>query len=75
MARKYYTLVSFQDERWSIEFGDYSRNVVAEEKAGMLDDYGSVWKSSELKIIVSGDTQAEINEAVAKLNATLESAD
>ena len=53
MARKYYTLVSFQDERWGIEFGDYSRNVVIAEKAEMLDGFGSVWKSNELKVIVS----------------------
>lgn len=68
MSRKYYTLATRTDGRWGPEFGDYSRSVVVQEKA---DSYADQFKGKDMKIIVSGDTQLEINQAIATLN-TLE---
>jgi hypothetical protein len=71
MARTYYTLVSRNwasqyDSTWAIEFGDYDRSVVQAER----DDYRDHGcKARNLRIISSGDSQAEINAAVAALNA------
>jgi len=67
MAKKYYTLLSKQgNDPWVIEFGDYSRSVVAQEKEDMKDSWdGHLYK---FKIICTNDDQASINEAVAKLS-------
>ena len=68
MARKYYTLIVKEPgEEWAPQFGDYDRNVVAEEG----DDYRSN-SSAKLKIICTGPKQAEINAEVARLNVTAE---
>ncbi len=47
---------------------DYDKSVVEDER----DDYRDKgWKAKELQIITTGDTQAEIDAAVAKLNEDL----
>ncbi|WP_085025256.1 hypothetical protein [Ensifer aridi] len=71
MARKYHTLVAIDGSPgcpWAIEFGDYDLETVKDEYADMRD---RGWKAKELKIITTGDTQAEIDAAVAKLNEGL----
>lgn len=67
MTKAYYTLVSRNSaaSRWCIEFGDYDRNTVKEEQQDLKDDGHSM---SNLMIIKSGDTQSEIDAAVAALN-------
>ena len=70
MARKrtYHTLVSIDGTPgcpWSVEFGDYDYSTVMEEFAEMRD---RGWKVKELKVLETGDTQAEIEAAIAKLN-------
>jgi hypothetical protein len=67
MAKKYYTLAVrwSATDAWSPEFGDYSRTVVKDEQADMRDGSNPPHAS---KIISSGDTQAEINAAIAALN-------
>jgi hypothetical protein len=69
--RRYFTLVSIDGSPgcpWSPEFGDYDRRIVE----GELDDYRDRgWKAKELKIIETGDTQAEIDAAVRDLNKDL----
>lgn len=66
--RKYHTLVSIDGSPgclWAIEFGDYDRaNVEAEYQE--FRDNG--WKKSELKIITTGDKQADILAALETLN-------
>lgn len=67
MSRSYYTLVGRDVDTgiWGIVFGDYSRSVVVEER----DDYRHYSDDySALKILKTGDTQAEVDAAVAKLN-------
>ncbi len=66
-ARTYYTLVSKgpDDTRWAIEFGDYDRNTVRDERDDMKDgDYCD----HRFKIITTNDDQASIDAAVAELN-------
>ena len=61
----YYTLaVQFdKGDSFSVQFGDYDREVVVQE---IEDSYADAHK---VRIVRSGDTTAEINAAVAKLNA------
>lgn len=61
----YYTLaVQFdKSDTFSVQFGDYDKEVVAQE---IEDSYSDAHK---VRIVRSGDTTAEINAAVAKLNA------
>jgi len=68
MARKYFTLVSIDGSPncpWAIEFGDYDHDTVWDEYLDMRD---RGWKRSELKILTTGDKQADIDAAVALLN-------
>lgn len=52
-------------EPWAIAFGDYDHDVVKDERADYLDhDY----KARDLKIITTGDQQADIEAAVRELN-------
>lgn len=71
MARKYHTLLSIDGSPgcpWAIEFGDYDIDVVNAERADYRD-HG--WKAKELRVITTGDTQADIEAAVAALNKDL----
>ncbi|MDX0568135.1 hypothetical protein GOL81_23120 [Sinorhizobium medicae] len=54
--------------KWAVEFGDCDETTVKQEFADMRD---RGWKRRELKIITTGDTQAEIDAAVAELNKDL----
>lgn len=60
----YYTLaVQFdKGDSFSVQFGDYDKEVVVQE---VEDSYADAHK---VRIVRSGDTTAEINAAVAKLN-------
>lgn len=68
MARAYYTLAVWpkaEGQQWSPQFGDYSRDVVAQE----LEDTKEDWpKGSKFKIVKSNDGQAAINAAIDSLN-------
>lgn len=66
--RVYYTLLSRgpDDTRWAIEFGDYDRNAVRDERDDMKDGH---YCDHAFKIITTGETQAEIDAEVARLNA------
>ncbi len=68
MAKRYFTLVSIDGSPgcpWGIEFGDYDYDTVWDEFLEMRD---RGWKRSELKILTTGDKQADIESAVAELN-------
>jgi hypothetical protein len=68
MAKKYYTLAikpNFEGAIWGPQFGDYDREVVAQE----LEDTKDQWlKGSKFKIIKTGDKQADIDAKIAELN-------
>lgn len=66
---KYFTLLTRQSatEAWSIHFGDYDREVVADEQADVKDSDETI----KTKIISSKDDQASINAAFAKANASV----
>lgn len=67
MSRKYFTLAcrEMSDKRWYPQFGDYARGTVVQEKQ---DTYADQYRGKDMKIIVSGDTQDEINRAIENLN-------
>lgn len=68
MSKKYYSLLQRIDGRWTIQFGDYVKNVVYQEKLDMMDSDSDL-KSRDLTIITTSDHQKMIEEAVAQLNA------
>jgi hypothetical protein len=70
MARKYFSLLvrSADDRVWAVEFGDFDRDVVLEERAD-YSDHGC--RASDLKIITSDGKQASIDAAVASLNLAI----
>lgn len=59
---EYHVLLIEYNGRWYIEFGDYDRDVVLEEKS---DSYAD----EKTKIITTTDVQKDIDSAVAKLNS------
>jgi hypothetical protein len=65
MSRPYFSLLSRDAGPWAIEFGDYDREVVASELEDRVDHFVA---RKDLRIIKTGETQAEIVAAVAALN-------
>jgi hypothetical protein len=79
-TKLYYTLLVRNDKQspWGIEFGDYHRNVVSQERDDyldtthpMVDGQFDFPKKNNTLIISTGDTQAEIQARVDELNAAL----
>jgi hypothetical protein len=70
MARKYFTLAARDSkvEAWTPQFGDFDKECVEQE---LEDQKGSFGSFKFYKIISSGATQADINAALAKLNAAI----
>jgi hypothetical protein len=69
MARKYFTLVERnEDGKWYPQFGDWKREVVAQEIIDRRAGFEAP-RAKDLKIIASGPRQVEINAAIAKFNA------
>lgn len=71
-SRTYFTLVVKEQVkggwRWSPQFGDYDRAFVEAE----FDDHREHWTpKSHMKIIETGELQADIDAKVAELNAEL----
>lgn len=66
--RSYYSLVECIDFKWSVQFGDYSRKVVQQEKKDMLYCTHPPIKAANLKIIKTGPEQWQIDLAVHQLN-------
>lgn len=65
MGKLYYTLIERVNGKWSPQFGDYSKAVVKAEAKEYIEQ-GT--ESEDLAIIHSGDSQEEINSAVAQMN-------
>lgn len=63
MSKPYYTLLSLQDNRWVIEFGDYDRKVVVQEGNDMR------LSGPKMKIMKTADKQTEIQKAVDAINS------
>lgn len=64
MARRYHTLLLATDGVWGVEFGDYSKRCVEDERAEYRRDY----PANRLRIVTTGDSQADIDAEVARLN-------
>lgn len=65
MTRKYHTVCVRYDGRWTPEFGSYVRPEVSFE----AEELRSHHRRADIRIICTGDTQAEIDAGVAHLNA------
>lgn len=67
MIKKYYTLlIRFTTaDKWSIQFGDYSKEVVKQEQLDCFEDV------HDTKIVCTLDDQTAINQFVQQLNAEL----
>lgn len=67
MSKQYHTLLSRPNKQhtWHIEFGDYSRSCVEDERNDMREGAD---RGTQFKIITTDDQQASIDAAVAKLN-------
>jgi len=59
--RTYYTLLVYERGLWGIQFGDFDRDVVEQERR---DSY----PRSRAMIIASAPDQAEIDAVVAQMN-------
>lgn len=64
MGRIYNSLLIRVDGVWTIQFGDYSKSVVEQERR---DSYSDIPRK-DWKIISTGDSQYEIEHALAQLN-------
>jgi hypothetical protein len=62
--RPYHSLLSNDDDTWCIQFGDYSRAVVKQEREDTKE------RGTKYKIVTTADDQASIYAAVAALNQT-----
>lgn len=67
-TKQYFSLIERDDVdgRWSIQFGDYDREVVAQELIDVAYSQGRPRRA--FKIIKTADDQASIFAAVADLN-------
>lgn len=65
MARRYHTLAIREDGRWAPQFGDYDKDAVLQERE---DSYGET-KRRDWRVITTGDKKADIDAAIAALNA------
>lgn len=72
MPQKYYSLLVREDGFWSIQFGDYDRAVVEQEREDtyLRQDSGDTerYRAKDIKIIATGASQAHINAEVNRLN-------
>jgi len=79
--RKYYTLLERDGNQWVINFGDYKKHIVQYELDELWYNYridmigkpqaGRLKKGEKFKIIATGDSQENINKAVAAENFAL----
>lgn len=68
MSRKYHTLLTRMEGVWAIEFGSYDRADVVAELEAIHD--GGMYLKRDMKIVTTGDAQADIEAKVAELNAS-----
>lgn len=70
--KTYYTLAIQwnKGDIFSPEFGDYDLECVNDEREDYLNSWHDL-KAKQLKIIKTDGNQSSIDEAIAKLNATL----
>ena len=66
MSKLYYVLVAREAGYNELVFGDYVKQVVAQERVDTLESGMNEYKAKDLKVIkVNADTQSAINDAVA----------
>ena len=62
--KRYYSVLTCTNGVWSVQFGDYDREVAKDEQQEYKD------KGEKTKLICTGDTQAEIDHYVKEVNET-----
>lgn len=66
----YFTLIEHDGSAWHAQFGDYDRATVVDEMGDILNSAGHVGsRKVNVRIITSGDTQSEIDAAIAAYNS------
>ena len=60
----YYVLCALYDGKWSVQFGDYEKDVVKDERA----DWADGEPETQTTILKCEDSQASIDAAVAMAN-------
>jgi hypothetical protein len=70
MARKYHSVLERIEGKWTIQFGDYDKEVAKQELQDMHDSGAGACRlmKKDLRIITTAPDQASIEAAVAKLN-------
>lgn len=66
MTKPYFSLCIRENGRWSPQFGDFDRKVVAQE---YFDSYAEIYPARGATIIATEQTQAAILAGVKSLNA------
>lgn len=62
--KAYYVLVAKEEGQWAIQFGDFDREVVEQEKLDYIDSYGG-----KCKVIKAREcSQSVVDAAVRSLN-------
>ena len=72
--RKYYTVISkghedYHNGMWIVQYGSYDKSDCVYEIESYKDRDECNQERIKYKIITTGDAQADVNSAVAKLNA------
>lgn len=62
--KRYYSVLTCINGVWSVQFGDYDRDVAKDEEQEYKDN------GEKTKLICTGDTQAEIDRYVKEANET-----
>lgn len=66
--RPYYILVVKQEGRWGVEFGDYDRQTVEQEREDVCYQHDGPQKQNTRVVMAASSKQAAIDTAVSKLN-------
>lgn len=64
MSPRYHIVLTRTDGQWELEFGSYVKSEVNFE----ADDLRSKFRRVDIHLMTTGDTQPEIDAAVAQLN-------
>ncbi len=70
MQQQYHTLAERTGNAWFPQFGDFDRDTVEEERRSMIETGEA--KARDLRVVVSGPDQSDVNAAVARLNGRVQ---
>jgi hypothetical protein len=68
MPKQYFTLIEYDGEAWSPQFGDYRRSVVMQERHDRHDSHPFPMLKDLRVVKTEDDSQAAINNLVKQIN-------